>query len=66
MLYDVTDLGKDCLTGIEQAITWSNADLLLIGTLATNLSWKSKYQYFPKNAFENVSNVGPFVRASTY
>ena len=49
--------GNGLLTGQRQAIIWTNAGILLIGTLGTNFSEISNQMSFifiQENAYENV------------
>ena len=53
--------------GLHQAIIWTNACILLIGTLGTNFSeiWIKHFFFIRKNGFENDSKLAAiFVLAS--
>ena len=61
---NVINVSEQCC---HQAITWTNAGLLWIRSLATNLGELSSNSqiFITQNASENVENVDHFVQAST-
>ena len=52
--------GNGLLPGRRQAIIWTNAGILLIGHLGTNLSWnvnRNVYIFIQENAFESIVRI---------
>ena len=66
--YDVIDMGQQVMSGLSpvrrQAIARTNADLLSIGRVGTNINWNRNQntKHFPQeNAFENVYRMSALI-----